>query len=90
MTPYLQQSGSLHSPPTPPPPGCIATANVLLPRRSNKQPRLPFAAVQAQTAVTMVVAEQGKKIVLLDNDVRRDVIQRRNLIVPVALGDALP
>ena len=90
MTPYLQQIGLPAPPPTPPPPGCIATANVLLPRRSNKQPCLPFAAVQAQTAVNIVVAEQGKKIVLLDNDVRRDVIQWRNLVVPVALGEALP
>jgi hypothetical protein len=89
MTPYLQQIGLPALAPTPPPPGCVATANVLL-TEALKQPCLPFAAVQAQTAVNIVVAEQGKKIVLPDNDVRRDVIQWRNLVVPVALGEALP
>ena len=51
----------------------------------------PLRRSRSSPAVSIVLVEQGKKIVLPDNDVRRDVIQRRNLMAfPVALGDALP
>jgi hypothetical protein len=51
----------------------------------------PLRRSRSSPAMNVVLVEQGKKIVLADNDVRRDVIQRRNFDgFPVALGDALP
>jgi hypothetical protein len=38
----------------------------------------PLRRSRSSPAVNIVLVEQGKKIVRPDNDVRRDVIQRRN------------